>query len=191
MTSFQTSGNAVKPDIFTFKVQGFIYHRVGSLMAEDQNDAKFLQIYFMGSEEEELRKRNQIIPETDIELLRELQNMLHTHNEYIKIFKTAMECDAKPDKIYEENINCDGLKSRNVFPISSLNPFQSNWQIMAKVMTKRPIFNWKNKKGEGKLFNMVLCDESAQIRVTIFKDLVDRFYDKIEIGKVYLISNAD
>lgn len=66
-------------------------------MAENENDAKFLQIYFMGSEEEEVRKRNQIIPDTDIELLRELQCMLHTHNNYIKIFKTAMDSDASND----------------------------------------------------------------------------------------------
>lgn len=45
------------PDIFTFKVQGQVYHRVGSLMAENENAAEFPQFYIMGDEEEELRKR--------------------------------------------------------------------------------------------------------------------------------------
>lgn len=97
MTSFRTSGNAVKPEIFTFKVQGQIYHQVGSLIAENENDAEFLQIYFMGNEEEEVRKRKEIVPDTDIQLLRELQNMLHNHNEYIKIFKTAMDFETNND----------------------------------------------------------------------------------------------
>lgn len=76
-------------------------------------------------------------------------------------------------------------------PISSLNPFHNNWQIKAKVIAKRPIHFWKNEKGTGKLFNMDLYDESAQIRVTVFNDLVDKFFDKIECGKVYLISDAN
>lgn len=97
MTSFRTTANSVQPDIFTFKVQGQVYHRVGSLMAENSGDAKFLQIYFMGNEEEEIEKRNEIIPDTDIELLRELQKMLHHHNHYIKVFKTAMETEVNDD----------------------------------------------------------------------------------------------
>lgn len=70
---------------------------LGSLMAENKNDAKFLQIYFMGNEEEEVRKRKEIVPDTDMQLLRELQNMLHIHNEYIKTFKTAMDFDTNND----------------------------------------------------------------------------------------------
>lgn len=60
-------------------------------MPENKRDAKFLQIYFMGCEEEELKKRKEIVPDTDLEILRELQSMLHRHNHCINIFKTAME----------------------------------------------------------------------------------------------------
>lgn len=51
----------------------------------------------MGSEEEEIKKRNEIVPDTDLELLRELQRMLHQHNDYIKTFKTAMESVVSDD----------------------------------------------------------------------------------------------
>lgn len=96
-------------------------------------------------------------------------------------------------KFGSNDVECLESRSINESPalISSLSPFKSNWQIQAKVLAKRPIHTWKNDKNSGKVFNMDLYDKSAQIRATVFNDLVDRFYDKIHCGKVYLISNAD
>lgn len=71
MTSFGTTVKSVNPDILTFKVQGQVYHRMGSLIEQEKNDAKFLQIYFMGDEEKEVKKRNEIIPGTDLQLKEE------------------------------------------------------------------------------------------------------------------------
>lgn len=53
--------------------------------------------------------------------------------------------------------------------------------IKARVMNKGPIKTWSNAKGEGKLFSMELCDESGEIRVTAFRDAVDKFYDMIQV----------
>jgi len=38
----------------TFKVQGQIYHRAGSLLPLPDADHKFLQIYFMGNTDEQI-----------------------------------------------------------------------------------------------------------------------------------------
>ncbi|XP_076272924.1 replication protein A 70 isoform X2 [Rhynchophorus ferrugineus] len=87
----------------------------------------------------------------------------------------------------------DGNKSlvgHIVHPISSLNPYNNKWIIKARVMNKTPIKTWSNSKGEGKLFSMDLIDESGEIRLTGFRDLVDKFYDKVEIDKVYYISKC-
>lgn len=54
--------------------------------------------------------------------------------------------------------------------------------IKARVTAKPPIRHWSNAKGEGKLFSMDLMDESGQIRVTAFRDQVDKFYDMIEVN---------
>ena len=35
----------------TFKVQGQVYHRIGSLLPEENENCQFLQIYFMGNQE--------------------------------------------------------------------------------------------------------------------------------------------
>ncbi|BES96364.1 Replication protein A 70 kDa DNA-Hypothetical protein [Nesidiocoris tenuis] len=75
-------------------------------------------------------------------------------------------------------------------PIVSLSPYQNNWVIKARVMTKSPIRTWSNAKGEGKLFSVDLVDESGEIRATGFRDAVDKFYELLEENKVYLISKC-
>lgn len=75
-------------------------------------------------------------------------------------------------------------------PISSLSPYQNKWVIRARVTFKSPIRTWNNAKGEGKLFSMDLMDESGEIRATAFKEQADKFYDMVEVDRVYLISKC-
>ncbi|XP_071789766.1 replication protein A 70 kDa DNA-binding subunit-like [Asterias amurensis] len=75
-------------------------------------------------------------------------------------------------------------------PISSLTPYQNRWTIKARVSSKSNIRTWSNSRGEGKLFSLDLCDQSGEIRATAFKDQCDKFYDMIEVGKVYYISRG-
>lgn len=77
------------------------------------------------------------------------------------------------------------------FKIRDLNPFQTNWVIIARAINKKPIYSWKNEKSNGKLFSFDLLDDSGQIRVTAFNSHVDKFFDKIENNKVYCISKID
>ncbi|KAK4372836.1 hypothetical protein RND71_008220 [Anisodus tanguticus] len=49
----------------------------------------------------------------------------------------------------------------------------------------------QNRKGDGKVFSFDLLDSGGgEIRVTCFNAVVDRFCDKIEAGKVYMISKG-
>lgn len=77
-----------------------------------------------------------------------------------------------------------------VRPIDSLSPFQNKWVIKARVTNKSNIKIWENNSGKGKLFNMDLLDVSGEIRATIFQDLVDKYYNTIQVGKVYLFING-
>ncbi|XP_075977979.1 replication protein A 70 [Anticarsia gemmatalis] len=88
------------------------------------------------------------------------------------------------------NLDSSMLSSQMTHPIASLSPYQNKWVIKARVMNKSAIRTWNNARGEGKLFSMDLCDESGEIRATAFKNECDKFYDMIQIDKVYYISRC-
>lgn len=78
----------------------------------------------------------------------------------------------------------------NLFPIEGLSPYQNNWTIRAKVKHKSDIRTYSNQKGEGKLFNITLLDDTGEIKGTGFNQAVDELYHKLEEGQTYYISKA-
>ncbi|XP_023214640.1 uncharacterized protein LOC111632139 [Centruroides sculpturatus] len=75
----------------TFKIQGQIYHRIGSLLPLEDQPPVFLQIYFVGNDEEEVNIRCNHSTGVDKRLVYQIQKALHEHNSYIKEFKAAIE----------------------------------------------------------------------------------------------------
>ncbi|XP_075465454.1 uncharacterized protein LOC142499645 [Ascaphus truei] len=75
----------------TFKVQGQVYHRASSLLPLPEQDPQFLQIYFMGDEQQQADQRCHWIPDTRCDIVISLQRMLHEHNHLINTFKTSLE----------------------------------------------------------------------------------------------------
>ncbi|XP_024888866.1 uncharacterized protein LOC112465530, partial [Temnothorax curvispinosus] len=107
MTSF--GAKQVQQDGFipTFKVQGQVYHLVGSLLPASEQEAQFLQIYFVGEDEREVRLRCNNFPDVKQKLVKELQRMLHEVNSYIKDLKTTIEKVPTICKNFEVIIHAD------------------------------------------------------------------------------------
>jgi len=87
-----------------------------------------------------------------------------------------------PDSVFGSEVNA--------YPIALLNPYQQKWVIKARVTVKTPMKEWKNQKGEGKLFSVDLLDQSGEIRATAFNEAVDKFFNLLEVGKSYYISRC-
>ncbi|XP_076823826.1 replication protein A 70 kDa DNA-binding subunit-like [Clavelina lepadiformis] len=83
-----------------------------------------------------------------------------------------------------------GGTATRIMPIGALTPYQNKWSIRARVSQKGQMKEWKNARGEGKLFSFTVLDDSGDIRITCFKEEADKYFDIIEMGKVYYISNA-
>ncbi|XP_030847892.1 replication protein A 70 kDa DNA-binding subunit isoform X2 [Strongylocentrotus purpuratus] len=111
-------------------------------------------------------------------------------------YGTGAPASATPNKqgtFYGQSNSAMGgstTSPKKVQPISSLTPYQNRWTIKARVTNKTAIRTWSNARGEGKLFSMDLLDQSGEIRCTAFKDMVDKYYEMIEIGKVYFVSRG-
>lgn len=76
--------------VTTFKTQGQVYHKIGSLMPMPNDDPKFLQIYFMGSCEERVTTRclhNFIEQAEERAIVESLENFFENYNQLILFFK--------------------------------------------------------------------------------------------------------
>ncbi len=81
-------------------------------------------------------------------------------------------------------------KPSNIYAIDQLSPYQNVWTIKARVSFKGEMRTWSNQRGEGKLFNVNLLDETDEIRATAFNDNAEKFYNLLQDGKAYYISKA-
>ncbi|KAG4093893.1 replication factor-a protein [Neocallimastix lanati (nom. inval.)] len=86
--------------------------------------------------------------------------------------------------------NMNNNPNVNIFPIKSLSPYQNRWTIRAKAINKSPIKQWSNARGTGKLFSVILMDDSSEIKVTAFNEACDRFHEIIQEGQMYYISGG-
>lgn len=98
MTSF--GAKVVRESNFmpTFKIEGQVYHKIGSLLPEQGKNPQFLQIYFI-SDADQLSLRSNIAPTLKVDLIHECQILLNNNNNYITSFKNNMENNSSSEDL--------------------------------------------------------------------------------------------
>ena len=61
------------------------------MLPPPNEDHRFLQIYFVDDSVRELYQRCAIFSATKLEIISQLQDLLHDHNELVRLFKIALE----------------------------------------------------------------------------------------------------
>lgn len=82
----------------TFTIQGKLSHRIGSLLPAAGQTPKFAQIFFYDTANEVINRLNHVSTMNE-EILRTLQQCLHSINPYIKSFKSAIELCKDRDEV--------------------------------------------------------------------------------------------
>ena len=76
--------------VYTFRIHGEMYHRIGTLLPNSETPPQFAQIYIYDTDHE-LQNRSNAMPNFNLDstILAELQQMLHDINPYVNIFRQA------------------------------------------------------------------------------------------------------
>lgn len=84
----QSCSQGFKP---TFKIQGVVYHLIGSLLPNIDETPKFAQIYFMQDKEEQIETRIGSNDHLRSELVEQIEVLVGKCNSYTKSFKYALK----------------------------------------------------------------------------------------------------
>jgi replication factor A1 len=79
-------------------------------------------------------------------------------------------------------------------PISLLTVGSNSWAIKARIVSKSEIKSIPSKvsgREATTLFNLTLIDKSGKVSATFFKEAAQKFYDYLEVGKVYIFTNGE
>ncbi|KAH7426619.1 hypothetical protein KP509_10G009100 [Ceratopteris richardii] len=83
------------------------------------------------------------------------------------------------------------LAPAKILPIAALTPYMGRWAIKGRVTAKTQLRRFHNAKGDGRVFSFDLLDsDGGEIRATCFNSTADQFIDRIEVGKLYMVSKG-
>jgi Helitron helicase-like domain at N-terminus len=79
------------PGIYTFRLQGEMYHQIGTLLPQPGIAPAFAQIYLIGPEQQLAQRQSVFAKEFNIDVYAVIYNVLHLYNRMVKTFKSLGE----------------------------------------------------------------------------------------------------
>ena len=98
MTSFGCNEITMAGFNPSFRVQGQVYHRIGSLVPSTGESPKFSQIYFIDNQQTEVATRCGIVDGLRLDIVRGITELLHDNNHYVQLIKVAKEIFEQHDE---------------------------------------------------------------------------------------------
>lgn len=97
---------------YTFRIQGTPYHYIGSALPQDNVSPKFAQIYIHDSAHE-LDNRAAIFPDMNRTILKDLQDLMHSINPFVEIYKNMNEIaeEQKRQNLNSEQSDGNGINN--------------------------------------------------------------------------------
>lgn len=65
-----------------------------------------------------------------------------------------------------------------------------SWVIGARVFKKGDLKTIQNVSGGYSMFSFDVCDYTGEIRLIAFRHQCDKYYDDIQVGKIFIISGG-
>ena len=91
MTSFGCSEITMAGFNPSFRIQGQVYHLIGSIVPAEGESPKFAQIYFIDNQDSEVATRCAIVDGLKPDIIRGINRLLHESHHYVEVFKVAKE----------------------------------------------------------------------------------------------------
>ncbi|UYV76849.1 hypothetical protein LAZ67_14002190, partial [Cordylochernes scorpioides] len=207
MTSFGCGSRVVLPGYMpTFKVQGQVYHRIGSVLPPLNSDSRqlqpaFLQVFFIGDSSAEVATRHRNFPITKPHIFSIFQDMLHRHNPSIENmpspdYKLVIKADKAPPGHHPRTFNAPTVNEVAIVIV------QENCDRRDIVLSKRgsDCMAYVRKYGRPCLFITFTCNpEWPEIKLMQFPtqsafvrhDLVARIFQLKVTKLIDLITKGD
>jgi replication factor A1 len=98
----------------------------------------------------------------------------------------------QPAPVYDNRGPIDTNEApARIIPIAALNPHQGRWTIRVLITAKSDVRRFHNAQGQGRVCSFDVLDaDGGEIRATCFNNAVEQLYNRVEVGKVYLISKG-
>lgn len=107
--------------------------------------------------------------------------------------KAGKECASGSPQQKDTIVKVGSSMSRRVQPLQALNPYNNQWTVKVRVVSKEPMRHIVTKKEqvEVPVFSMEAVDEDGTaIRITAWRDVAEKYYPLMEVDKVYYISRG-
>ena len=97
MTSFGCNETTMSGFNPSFRIQGQVYHLIGTIVPTAGESPKFAQIYFIDNQESEVAARCAIIDGLRPDIVSSINELLIDDNHYVEVFKLAKEIFKQQD----------------------------------------------------------------------------------------------